>query len=162
LLCGPWYDLPERSGSHHNSGGTVSRDISGASRSMGEGNENLVYLFPWDLKRYLTCSKILQHGTSGFTFHPKESVLQIFIVLQNPSRRPGSNPRLLGPVASTLTTTPPKRLGRFWWEIPKEGDHLEDQGVGGKMGSECILGRLAWGVWIGCDWLRTGTDGGLL
>jgi hypothetical protein len=24
------------------------------------------------------------------------------------------------------------------------------------------LGRLAWGVWIGFDWLRTGTVGGLL
>jgi hypothetical protein len=45
---------------------------------------------------------------------------------------------------------------------PKERDHLEDQGVGGKMGSEWILGRLAWGVWlIGFDWLRTGTGGGL-
>jgi hypothetical protein len=31
-----------------------------------------------------------------------------------------------------------------------------------KMGSEWILGRLAWGVWIGLDWLRTGTGGGLL
>jgi hypothetical protein len=30
-------------------------------------------------------------------------------------------------------------------ESPKERDHLEDQGVGGRMGSECILGRLAWG-----------------
>jgi hypothetical protein len=28
---------------------------------------------------------------------------------------------------------------------PKERDHLEDQGVGGKMGSEWILGKLAWG-----------------
>jgi hypothetical protein len=45
---------------------------------------------------------------------------------------------------------------------PEERDHWEDQGVGGKMGSEWILGRLAWGVWIGFDWLRTGTDGGLL
>jgi hypothetical protein len=42
------------------------------------------------------------------------------------------------------------------------GDHLEDQGIGGKMGSEWILRRLAWGVWIGFDWLRTGTGGGLL
>jgi hypothetical protein len=32
-----------------------------------------------------------------------------------------------------------------WWESPKERDHWEDQGVGGKMGSEWILGRLAWG-----------------
>jgi hypothetical protein len=29
---------------------------------------------------------------------------------------------------------------------PEEGDHWKDQGVGGKMGSEWILGRLAWGV----------------
>jgi hypothetical protein len=45
---------------------------------------------------------------------------------------------------------------------PKERDHWEDQGVGGKMGSEWILGRLDWGVWIGFDWLRTETGGGLL
>jgi hypothetical protein len=38
------------------------------------------------------------------------------------------------------------------WESPRERDHLEDQGVGGKMGSEWILGTLAWGVWIGFDW----------
>jgi hypothetical protein len=24
---------------------------------------------------------------------------------------------------------------RFWWEIPKERDHSEDQGIGGKTGS---------------------------
>jgi hypothetical protein len=47
-------------------------------------------------------------------------------------------------------------------ESPKEGDHLEHQGVGGKVGSELIFGRLAWRVWIGFDWLRTGTGGGLL
>jgi hypothetical protein len=27
-----------------------------------------------------------------------------------------------------------------------------------EVGSEWILGRLAWGVWIGFDWLRTGTS----
>jgi hypothetical protein len=43
------------------------------------------------------------------------------------------------------------------------GKAWEDQGIGGKMRSEWILGRLAWGgVWIGFDWLRTGTGGGLL
>jgi hypothetical protein len=34
---------------------------------------------------------------------------------------------------------------RFWWESPTERDHSEDRGVDGKMGSECILGRLAGG-----------------
>jgi hypothetical protein len=43
----------------------------------------------------------------------------------------------------------------------KERYHLKDQGVGGNMGSEWILGRLAWGG-IGFGWLRTGTGSGLL
>jgi hypothetical protein len=55
-----------------------------------------------------------------------------------------------------------EKCARFWWESPREEDHWEDQGVGGKMGSEWILGRLACGVWIGFDWLRIGTVGGLL
>jgi hypothetical protein len=59
---------------------------------MGEGNENLVYPSLWDFKRTLTCRKILRRGTYGFTFHPKEGVLRIFIVLKNPSLWLGSNP----------------------------------------------------------------------
>jgi hypothetical protein len=78
-----------------------------ASKRMGEGNENLVYPSPWDFKRSLTCRKILRHGTCGFTSHPKERVLRIFIALKYLSPWPGSNPRTLRPVASTLTTTPP-------------------------------------------------------
>jgi hypothetical protein len=34
----------------------------------------------------------------------------------------------------------------FWWETQKKRDHLEDQGVDGKMRSEWILGRLAGGA----------------
>jgi hypothetical protein len=49
-------------------------------------------------------------GSSRFTSHPKEGVLRIFIALKNPSPWPGSNRLPLGPVASTLTTTPPRRL----------------------------------------------------
>jgi hypothetical protein len=50
---------------------------------------------------------------------------------------------------------------RVYKVFPKEIDHLEDQGVGGKMKSDWILGRLAWGVWIGFDWPRKGIGGGL-
>jgi hypothetical protein len=91
------------------SGDPVSRDISGASRKMGEGNENLVYPSPWYFKRFLTFRKILRHGAFGFTSHPKEVVLRIFIAFKNPSPRPGSNPRPLLLVVSTLTTTPSRR-----------------------------------------------------
>jgi hypothetical protein len=41
----------------------------------------------------------------------------------------------------------------------KERDYLEDQGVGRKMGSEWILGRLAWGGgWIGLDSTGSGQE----
>jgi hypothetical protein len=33
----------------------------------------------------------------------------------------------------------------FRWESPKERDKWKDQGVDGRMGSECVLGRLAGG-----------------
>jgi hypothetical protein len=50
----------------------------------------------------------------------------------------------------------------FWWESPKEKDHLNDQGMDGRMGSKWTLGRLVGGVWSGFTWLRIGTVGGLL
>jgi hypothetical protein len=34
---------------------------------------------------------------------------------------------------------------RFWWVSQKEREHLEGQGLDGRMGSEWILGRLAAG-----------------
>jgi hypothetical protein len=46
---------------------------------------------------------------------------------------------------------------------PEGKDHLEDQGVDGRMGSNWALGRLVGGgVWSGFSWLRIGTVGGLL
>jgi hypothetical protein len=51
-----------------------------------------------------------------------------------------------------------EKCTRFWWESLKERDHLEDQGVDGRMGSEWILGKLAGGRWIGFNWLRIGTS----
>jgi alpha-glucosidase (family GH31 glycosyl hydrolase) len=53
-----------------------------------------------------------------------------------------------------------EKCTRFWWESPKERDDLEDQGVGGIRMDLREIGL--WGVWIGFDWLRTGTGGGLL
>jgi hypothetical protein len=91
------------------SDGPLSRDISGAIKRMDEENENIVYPSPWVFKRSLTCHKILQPGTSGFTSHMKERVLWIFITFKNPSPWPGLKPWPLGPVASTLTTTLPRR-----------------------------------------------------
>jgi hypothetical protein len=47
-----------------------------------------------------------------------------------------------------------EKYRRFWLESPKERDHSEDRGVDGRLGSECILGRLAGGV----DWIRLVQD----
>jgi hypothetical protein len=54
-----------------------------------------------------------------------------------------------------------ENCARFWWETPKERGHLENQGIGENMGSEWILERLAWEMWIGHDCLRTGSGGRL-
>jgi hypothetical protein len=32
----------------------------------------------------------------------------------------------------------------FWWESPKERDHLEDCGIDGRMGSEWVLTEIGW------------------
>jgi hypothetical protein len=50
----------------------------------------------------------------------------------------------------------------FWWVSPKEKDHLEDQGVDGRMGSKWTLGIFVGVVWSGFTWLRIGIVGGLL
>jgi hypothetical protein len=55
--------------------------------------------------RFFTCRKTLRHEASGFTSHPKEGLLRIFIVIKNLSPQPGLSPRPLGPVVSTLTST---------------------------------------------------------
>jgi hypothetical protein len=84
----------------------------GASRIHGckEWNCSLVGISITLTSDNITCLKMLRHGTSRFTSHLKENVLRIFITLKNLSPQPGLNPRPLGPVASTVTTTPPKRF----------------------------------------------------
>jgi hypothetical protein len=39
-----------------------------------------------------------------------------------------------------------RNVNKFWWESQKGRDHLEDQGIDGRMGSEWILGKLAGGA----------------
>jgi hypothetical protein len=75
---------------------------------MDEGMRIYRIQYLWYVNGYLTYRKILRRGNSGFTSHPKEGVLRI--VNKDPSPWPCLNPRPLGPVASTLTTAPPRRL----------------------------------------------------
>jgi hypothetical protein len=57
-----------------------------------------------------------------------------------------------------------RKLRKLWWESLKERDHLEHQGVDGRMGSEWTLEICWWrgGVRSGFSFLRIGTSGGLL
>jgi hypothetical protein len=62
-------------------------------------------------------SRILLHavksydvGPSRFTSHPiGRCAADFYRPYKSPSPWPGSNPQSLGPLASTLTTTPPRR-----------------------------------------------------
>jgi hypothetical protein len=42
----------------------------------------------------------------------------------------------------------------FWWESPKEKDHLKDHDVDGRVGSKWTLGRLSGGV----EWIHLAQD----
>jgi hypothetical protein len=75
------------------------------------GNDNFVYSSLWDFKSSFTCRKILGHGTFPLYFPSERKVCCGFL---SPLKihRLGRvlNPQPLGPVASTLTTTAPRRL----------------------------------------------------
>jgi hypothetical protein len=49
----------------------------------------------------------------------------------------------------------------FWWGDLREGDHLGDPDVDGRITLNCIFKKWA-GAWTGLSWLRIGTGGGLL
>jgi hypothetical protein len=60
---------------------------------MDERSENFaLHAFDLHLQVIFTCSKILHHGASGFTSHPKEGALRIFIALKNPMTLSGLDP----------------------------------------------------------------------
>jgi hypothetical protein len=70
---------------------------------------NLAYAtFFFHARKVLLHAVNLRHGTDGFTSPPKEVVLGFLSFLKIHRPRSGSNPRTLGPVASTLTTSPPR------------------------------------------------------
>jgi hypothetical protein len=70
---------------HQSSLAVLPAQTSVASRRNGRRSEMFAFSV-WDIsKRSLKCRKILRHGKSGFTFHPKEGVLWICIALKNPS-----------------------------------------------------------------------------
>jgi hypothetical protein len=75
------------------------------------GNDNFVYSFLWDYKSSFTCRKILRHGTFPLYFPSERKVCCGFLPPLKIHRLCRVlNPQPLDPVASTLTTTPPRRL----------------------------------------------------
>jgi len=50
----------------------------------------------------------------------------------------------------------------FWWGNLRERDHLEDQGLDGRIILKLISKKWDGKAWTGSIWLRIGTDGGHL
>jgi hypothetical protein len=93
---------------------------SGESWNLWAENNNREFCLCADFHgtlRDLLHAVNLRHGTHGFTSLPKEGVLRegvlrIFPPLKIRRIRPGLNPRIWVPEASTLTPRPPKPLKR--------------------------------------------------
>jgi hypothetical protein len=77
------------------------------SRRWARRNDNFVYLSLWDFKSSFTCRKMLQHGTFPLYFPSKKVCCGFLSPIKNHRLCRVFNPQHLGPMASTLTTTPP-------------------------------------------------------
>jgi hypothetical protein len=75
---------------------------------LAKENMNFAFTFVHTSKPSLTCHKILRPGADVFTSPPKEGVQRIFIAIKIYLSRPRLIPRTLGPMASTLSITPPR------------------------------------------------------
>jgi hypothetical protein len=84
----------------------TSRDLWGSKRWARERG-NFVYSSLWDFKSSFTCRKILGHGTFPVYFPSERKACCGFLLPLNiHCLGQVLNPQPLGPVASTLTTTP--------------------------------------------------------
>jgi hypothetical protein len=83
----------------------------GASRRNGwkKWGFSLASISIHTCKWYLHAIKSYKHEASVFTSHLQEGVLQFFTAIKKPSPKAGLNPWSLDPVASILTTTPPRQ-----------------------------------------------------
>jgi hypothetical protein len=81
---------------HQSSLVVLPAETSVASGRNGGRSENFAYQCLKYLSGFLTCHKILRHGTSDFTSHPEKGVLRIFIALKNPYSSAGFEPANLG------------------------------------------------------------------
>jgi hypothetical protein len=65
------------------SGNPTSSHPLAKQEELGSGNDYLAFrsIFVHSRRVFLTCRKILRHGTDGFTSPPKEGMLRIFTAL---------------------------------------------------------------------------------
>jgi hypothetical protein len=93
-------------------------ETSGASRRNGRRRDNVTYSVHETSQRICYMPYKLTTWDLRLYFPSEVKCAADCIALKNPSPRPGLNPLSLDPVASTLTTTPWRRLvappGYFW------------------------------------------------